>query len=428
MKHFARICDEFLKFAIEQDWWKRLPREQQLQYLKEHRKTKLRPTVGQFGARVRRILTSLPKAWRKDLVVMRGVGENSPVEQLSDVLRPRELKAQFDDHPSTVAIVGFKSGTPVTAMEPEFIIYRESYREDKFNCKVMSKAGKPVDPNSYDAFICKEKIHYRRSWRGNWTEHQTDLRMSAITERLPDKPYTVFAVDIDPERQKARQQRSAFGEGSKHRDIEKAMIAKVVKPIYDYYAASLQDNISKLKDYAVPAFDEVMYGMKGSNVNDYIDRIKLAREKLSDVQGAVESFSYHHLPGKDEPYIEPSESSAETRKRRIHEFLDEVKDLKTRFREDYERAIRRKMREAAALISSAGSDKGHFFGLGKAADILIDMDQQPLASEILQSCKDNRVEWLEDGVPDVVKQAFIEKMTQAVATAIEATWPQNQLR
>jgi len=31
-------------------------------------------------------------------------------------------------------------------------------------------------------------------------------------------------------------------------------------------------------------------------------------------------------------------------------------------------------------------------------------------------------------VPDVVKQAFIEKMTQAVATAIEATWPQNQLR
>jgi myo-inositol catabolism protein IolC len=48
MNHSTSILESFLKVAIEQDWWKKLTPQQQRDYLRQHRKTKLRPIQNQY--------------------------------------------------------------------------------------------------------------------------------------------------------------------------------------------------------------------------------------------------------------------------------------------------------------------------------------------------------------------------------------------
>lgn len=392
MNHFATIVGEFLKSAIETDWWKKLPHEEQLQYIKQHRKTKLRPTMMDVLRKpvneqlMNRIFKSIPREWKKEMIY-KNVGINSSTMQLSDALRPRQLKEAFDDN-GAVIIVGFKSGTPITKMQPEFMIKR-SYENDKFNAsKIEIKDDKKVMSS-----VTENRERWRRGSRHSsghtYTERKSDLRMSKIVEKLEDKAYTVFAIKPDEERMKLRQQRSDLADVFKRRDIERKLLKDAVQPIYNYYSDRLNSNISKLQEIAVPRFDDILASGSYTGTANSIDvrqattqkitnSIKLYQDKLSTLSSAVNSFkAYRKLPLQDKSY-------AEDRYNR-QEFMKELKNLKDRFKVEKAIVIKSRCKEiftSLSTINPASQDIKRVFD--DASDLMSEVGLTEISNKIKQ--------------------------------------------
>jgi hypothetical protein len=403
MKHLASIQKQFaaygrdlnivkiVKIAIESDWWKKLTPEQQRQYILEHRRSKMRPNraypgwspdTGLIPAEpvfMKRILTSVPNQWKK-ILVQNGVGVNSGTRQLPDMLRSRVLKEAFEDR-SVRAVVGFERGGPMTKMQPAFMIRPSGWKEDKFNLlAVKNKDGVSVDPNEL-AFIPKERVrHSRRDWRSrSWTERITDIRMSAVIDKVQDLPYTVFAITSDPQRAELRQERSSLQAVSKKRDIEKTLVAKTVRPVFDYYSSIIQRNTAKLQTQVIPSFDEVVspdYSSTRSSriqerLSDIVNSIKEAHNKLSNLSDSARSTtSWYGLPEAGESI------GGQYEKRKVLEFMTKLKELKTKYSEDYNKAIEMKKNFAIDSLTSTTPD------YEDAYDQVMSIGQSDIAKEI----------------------------------------------
>lgn len=354
MKHLAIICSEFFKFAVDRDWWKNLSEEEQKQYILKHRKTRLRPTPGSNSA-MNRVLKSIPQEWKKTLI-SKGVGKDSSIEQLPDALRPRYLKKVFDDNPSTQAIVAFKSGTPITDLQPEFII-TNSYEPQKYECK-RYKDDEGNILTGFDAYVHESK---QRSPRWDRRLHRTvqrpgykktDLRMSKIVEKLPDQAYTVYAITTDEVRLKQKQVRSDSTDKSSQRDIVSKLVAREIKPVYDYYADKMNILLQKLNSEAIPEFSEVVNAPKYSSVmkdiSEITSEIDKVRQKLSSLTYQISRVKNIDLPRKDVSYSQNQERSKE----RAHELFEAVRQLKKQFEDDFYKAERFKKRQAIDAIKN----------------------------------------------------------------------------
>lgn len=355
MKHFAIIINEFVKKAVDSDWWKKLSPDEQKQYISQHKRTKLRPTPDNnevYGdtQTMKRIFSSIPKQWKKTLLY-NGVGRDSTVERLPDALRPRVMKQAFDNN--TQAILIFKAGTPITSMEPEFIITK-SYEDDKFSCrKYKDNQGNVLDQDAYSSYMGVSKPRYNRGIR--YDSRKTDLRMSNLVEMIPNQAYTVFAIKTDPERQKLRQMRGEEKNQRNFRDIESKLIEKAAKPIYDYYSESLQKNIGKLNAVAIPAFENVLNADPYAKDTTAI-KIDKVMQNIKDIRSKLNSLNYDiksagHLPYENDPYIVMKEDGAYN-KNRVKSFLDSVKKLKTKYKDEYTEAMYAKKRDVLQDLAS----------------------------------------------------------------------------
>lgn len=323
MKHLASILNEFIKIAIEADWWKKLTPEQQKEYIKQHRLTKLKPALTDEQKHTRQLLSSIPKEWKKELVRQYGVGESSKVEQLPDVLKPRQLKNLFDGT-NIKAVIGFKAGTPITEKVPIFYI-KPSYEKDKFEAQIF-KEDNSVKPITKTV----TKNNRRNRYNPTYNYQKRDLRMTNIVESLPDQAYTVFAIRSDEERSKIHQMRETSKSTTKIREIELKLISNTIKPMYDFYKAKLEDNISKLSQQAVPSFESVISGVNDMNelpvVKNTMDTISLLNNKLSYLSSDVSAFKFYHLPSQGKLLSE--------NKHEIKGFLNKVKEIKNKYVQD----------------------------------------------------------------------------------------------
>ena len=160
--------------------------------------------------------------------------------------------------------------------------------------------------------------------------------------------------------------------------VEKALIAKTVKPVYDYYSENLQKNLDQLKSVAVPSFENVMNAdpytkdPNSAKVEQIMQNVKAFRDKLSSLNYRITSAKREHLPAANEPYLgkNPAED-AEYKKRKIHRFLDEVKSLKDSIKDDYDKATRYKKRQAVEATQNQDFQE--------SADILEDICLKELA-------------------------------------------------
>jgi hypothetical protein len=385
MKHLAIICAEFLKSAVDRDWWKKLSPQEQQQYILQHKKTKLRPTnldqssIETNQSNMQRLFSIIPKNW-KNTLIYEGVGENSNVERLSDALRPRAIKQALEDE-SAIAIVAFKAGTPITDMKPEFIITKVSYEPEKFNCKRLTdNVGNIIDQNSNDAYVSEITESYRRGVISKYKK--TDLRISKIIDKLPDEAYTVFAIKTDPERFKLKQMRGESTADDNYRTIEKTLIAKTVKPVFDYYSYNLQNSYDQLKNIAVPSFEDIMNAdpyardTNADKIEKIMENIKIFRSRLNSLNYHIRSAQREHLPTEGRPYKD--ENDSDWNKRKVHKFLDEIKKLKQNddLKNDFDRAVRFKKRLA---IESLQKNK-----FEDAADLLDDINMKKLSDKIKQ--------------------------------------------
>jgi hypothetical protein len=374
MNHLALIQDEFLKIAkdkiaIDPDWWKKLTPEQQREYISTHRKTKLRPlsrpTMSnkellkkqhpaideqQIQDRTtRRILAQTPKNWKQTLLY-NGMGEGSETVQLSDALRPRQIKEAFEDT-TVIAVVGFEGGRPITDMKPAFFMKRSGYKDDRFNCEVPELQNGNVVKNQKGEIAVKTIAEETTKWRGgsrfrpahSYVDRKSDLRMSKIIEMMPDKPYTIFAVKLDPKRIEAKQMRSALKDTSKVREVEKKIVANAAKPIYDFYSDELQSNIAVIQKASIPSFNDVLDDKSNSRQErDAIElafhKVQNARSKLSSLSSAIHSIYWNHLPRAGEQLIDPKHSDSS--KQEVKRFLEKVTELKKQFANEYYSIIR----------------------------------------------------------------------------------------
>jgi len=391
MNHLALIQDEFLKvatdkIAIEPDWWKKLTPEQQRQYISTHRKTKLRPLSRpqtsneelvkqrhpafddeQIRDRtVRRILAQTPRNWKKTLT-WNGMGEGSEAIQLSDAARPRQLKEAFDD-PTVIAVIGFESGRPITDMKPEFFMKRSGYKDDRFNCEVPKLTDGKIVKNQNGEIavktIAEETTKWRRGTRyrdsHSYVDRKSDLRMSNITEKLPDRPYTIFAIKLDPKRLEAKQMRSALKETNKTREIEKKIVADAAKPIYDFYSDKLQSSIAVIQAASIPSFNDVLDD-RGTNsradresVDTAFRDVQDSRSKLSSLSSAIHSIYWNHLPQADEQLIDPKYSDSS--KTKIKRFFEKVTELKKQFSSEYSSIVHDKTYDVTSLLANKNFD------------------------------------------------------------------------
>lgn len=360
MNHLAVINSEFFKIAVDRDWWKNLPKEEQQQYILKHRRTKLRPTTGVTEGNqqiMSRILRSIPQEWKKTLI-SNGVGKNSSTEQLPDALRPRIMKKIFDDDSSTQALVAFKAGTPITDMQPEFIITRLSYDTEKFNCKRYKDSDGNV-LTGFDANVFETK-----SRPSTWDRRlrrvvqrppfkQTDLRMSKIVDKLPDQAYTVFAIKSDETKSQLRSMRR--DDSSTHRTIVNQLIAKEVKPVYDYYSDKMNSLIGELSTTAIPEFSEIVNASRYSSImkdtTEITKEIERVREKLSSIIYSISRVKNIDLPPRDKSYSR--ENKVDDRvKEHVHELFEEIKKVKKKYEDDFFRAERFKKSQAINAIKN----------------------------------------------------------------------------
>lgn len=331
MKHLAMICDEFSKYAISADWWKKLTPDQQKAYILQHRQTKLRQTPKAPNQNtMANVYKNIPKAWR-NVLAYSGIGENSETIQLRDRLNPRLLKSTFDSSSDIPAIIGFDS-----SMKPVFFLKR-SYRDDKFECEFFEKdpQGKYVKDQSGKIVakrITEQETKYSRR-RGSYIDQKSDLRMSVIVDKLPDQPYIVYALKLDPKKQELRQERATLNSKDRHRKVEKKMIGTIAKPIYDYYAEEAQLALKELQDYSIPSFNDVLT----KDEQDYtktkqaLSNLENARNKLYGLNSAIQHFKYYGMT-PNEPY----------EKHNVQSFMSQLNEFKERFKEDYKLAIRDK--------------------------------------------------------------------------------------
>ena len=372
MKHLAIICSEFFKFAIDRDWWKNLSKEEQQQYILQHKRTKLKPTQQN---EMLKIFSNIPKEWKEQLVNYKvNAGERSNIEQLPDAMRPRLMKQVFDDG-KVGAIVAF-----TTQSEPAFFITR-GYDQDKFQCERYKDTDGYI-LTGHDAFVKETKRQHDRLHRGHVIRGHnydvTDLRMSKIVENLPDLPYKMFVIKHDEPRQELHQMREGLKTDNRKREIQTKLIAKAIKPIYDYYSAKLQASIDELKNESVPKFSDVINASRYSNVmkdtSKITENIKSLKDKLSSLSYSISRAKGMDLPAEGQSYSKNVERS----KQHIHEFLDEIKDLKKRFEEDYYKAITFKKREAMDTINY-GSE---LQDANDAADSLNDIGLNDIANKV----------------------------------------------
>lgn len=367
MNHLATIQTEFTglsKVALESEWWRKLSPEEQRQYILQHRKTKLRPQSRPSSV-ARSILTKVPKQWRKRLVSEQ-IGENSEFIQLSDKVRPRELKAAFDESGAKVVIGFTRPDITSQQLKPAFLITKSGWKEDKFRASTLT-------PDQQEQNIYKEKERSRRgSWRygggRSWTEQVNDLRMSAITDSLPDVPYVIYALKMDEERLKTRQERSGLQSVLKRREIEKKLITDIAKPIYDYYDENLQAYTKQLQQSAMPSFDKVMQGKHEGIDNQIVDKIKEANSQIGRLASTIDSFRYSNLPSQDEPYSKDRYDR--------QGFMRRLKEFKEGFAKQYNLACQRRIKYITESIK-----KNDF------ADAIYQLDlikQKDLAKELSQ--------------------------------------------
>lgn len=363
MNHLVAIQTEFIglsKTAVESEWWKKLSPEEQRQYILQHRKTKLRPQSRPHSV-ARSILTKIPKDWKKKLVLEQ-IGENSEFTQLSDKVRPRELKSAFSEQ-GVKAIVGFtKSDVTSSELKPAFLITPSGYQDNKFRAYTLAENEESKD-------IVKKKDRYRRSrYGGSWTETIHDLRITAISESIPDKPYLIYAIKMDEERLKTRQERSSLKEVSKRRDIEKKLIADIAKPIYDYYDENLQTYIKRLQESAMPSFDKIIQGEHKSIDGRVIEKINEANSKIGSLASTVNGFKYSNLTSQDEPYSKDRYDR--------QSFMRRLKEFKEQFAKQYNLACQRRIKYVADSIKN-----------NDYADAIFQLDlikQKDLANELKQ--------------------------------------------
>jgi len=162
-----------------------------------------------------------------------------------------------------------------------------------------------------------------------------------------------------------------------YRSVEKALIAKTVKPVYDYYSENLQKNLDQLKSVAVPSFENVMNAdpytkdPNSAKVEQIMQNVKAFRDKLSSLNYRITSAKREHLPDANEPYLG-----------KIHRFLDEVKSLKDSIKDDYDKAIRYKKRQAVEATQNQDFQE--------SANILEDIGLKELAETMkkLSAMKD----------------------------------------
>jgi len=406
MKYLALIHNEFLKFAIDPDWWKKLTPQQQNDYLKTHRKTKLRQTVrplSEVSDQMKYILRSLPKNWRKQSI-LDGAGSNSEAIQLSDMIRPRMLKESFDDA-DVALIVGFESGGPITSKKPAFYI-RRTYRDDKFNCRVpvLDDKNKMIiepDGKMKDTYLYKIKERYSHR-RGSYTDREPDIRMSTIVEKLPDKPYTVFAIKVDPKRQELRQIRSSSDRRDKVRAVENKIITRTAKPIYDYYTDMINENIDKVRNFSIPTFNDVLNDKVSSGATvEAFSLIQNAQSKIRSLSSAVGYVKWNHLPSVDDKLfvVERPEYSKE----KIHKFFEKVNEIKQQFAEEYKMAIKSKSREIGKNLLNGNFDD--------AIDIIKDLDLKKVMPTVLDLKKS-----IDEGQLQLDSESYktkvVEMMTQ----------------
>jgi len=371
-KQFSILCisNSIVKKAIDENWWKKLSPEEQRKYLMQHRRTKLRPTSQPFNL-TQTIFRSVPASWKKTISYAGG-GNNSDIEQLPDMLRSKVLKDAFSA--GAKAVVGFKSGTNITKMKPVFIITSSTWsRSPKFNIETaIDSNGNTINPvRLYDI-----KPRYSRRNRVSWDERVTDLRMTNIIGKLPDEPYTVYAIKADPKRQEIKQQRSFMKEKNRpgRVDVENRMIADVVKPVYDYYSAKLQQGLEQLRDVAVPSFNDLLEDTESEMANKrykmLIDDVKDARDKIASLSSAVSSLKWQHLPTGEHSYSDTWRAGEAKR------FIRGINEIKERFADDMKEAKKTKLKAAYQSLQE--------FDFLDAFDKFNDVAQPQLAKAVLE--------------------------------------------
>lgn len=393
MNHLATIQTEFTglcKMALDSDWWKKLSLEEQRQYVLQHRRTKLRPNLRPSSV-ARSILTKAPVSWKK-ILTGEQIGENSEFTQLSDKVRPRELKAAFDESGVKAIVAFIKPDVTNHELKPAFLITKSSWKEDKFRASMLTE-----DKGLQDVAQKKNRVVYRRRYGArSWTETINDLRMTAIAESIPDKPYLIYALKMDEERLKTRQERSALKEKSTRRSIENKLIAEIAKPIYDYYDENLQKQLQELRDAAIPSFDKVINGKYESISNDVIEKVKDANTQIDQLSSSIRSFGYYHLTEEGKAYSQDSYDR--------QSFMKHLKEFKQKFAKQYNVASRRRLKYVIDSINK-----------NDYADAIYQLDlikQKELSDELKSIVKDANVS-------DDIKMSFISKVLIAKHTLLE---------
>ncbi|MDO8641771.1 MAG: hypothetical protein Q7R33_09590 [Nitrosarchaeum sp.] len=384
------LTSEFLKVAIDTEWWKKLTPEQQHQYLLEHRKTKLRPTSERpipstTDRHSQSVMTKFfavaPKSW-KGVLLSEGTGYNSKVEQLSDMARPREIKEALTEGHAKV-VIGFERDHDAKGREklkPAFIVKKASYPEHKFNVYAMeTKAGKTAEINRP---IYNEEQEYQRGRRGMqgryFTRRESDLRITPLIDKLVDKPYAIFAVQIDEQKMALHQQRTTMKDVSQIREIQNKMKMNAIKPLYDYYAAEMQANLDKIGKLSVPSMKEILqdrYGFMEKRervTTNALEELKKFKNKMSSLGASLPS--YHSLPTANEPL-----SGSEWKTRDVKRFLADLHNVRAARKEDFADAIEYKSDNAQLALRNAD--------FVKAYDYVKDIGRKDLAQEIKDFAK-----------------------------------------
>jgi len=361
MKHLSfivDIIDEFKKIAIDTDWWRKLTPEEQKLYISEHRKTKLRPTAPRrpagSGSMVD-IYKNIPKSWAKSLSY-EGVGENSITSLLSD----KPIAKVFRDamKPSdSVAIIGYsKDGS-------KFKITK-SYDKNKFKTDFIDKNNNEI--------LINEPVHRYSSRRGGYTTYKNELRMGNLVDKIPDKQYKICVVKTDDKLMKQRQIRSDLKPGHIKRNVEGKILAKALKPVYDYHTDIIRNNLNKLEKYSVPDYDNLVNeGLQ--DIKSVINNIENSRQKLSRIKHAVTDY-YAKLPPADVPYKD--------RMYAIKRFVKHINDTKEKFKNDINKAKSERLYTAMNLVKDRK--------IVDAIDILQSIGEK-IPTELINAVKEKKI-------------------------------------
>jgi len=331
MKHLAMLQDEFIKIAVSSDWWSKLTRDEQIEYIKNHRKTKNRVNQGfDINNRhdrlnkidgknvVKTLFAKAPKVW-KQIMSSKGVTTNSEVSRVE--LKPKNLNKLFE---TNNIIVGFD----VDTKKPAFIISRNDY-DDKFTARTIKN---DTDVNMTTTKY-KPTVEYSSGKRRRGPEQPyqtTSLRMSDIVEKLQDKPYMIYGLSIDDDKSKLQSQRH-----QQKITNDTVNSSEHIKPAFDFYNERYKKVIDSLSK-RMPTLDSLkqIEGSKNNN-EDLINELQLINRKLDALRYSLRKLnraSEYKATYKD--FSLQDEQRGNYKKENLKKYYEEVKNVQDEINKD----------------------------------------------------------------------------------------------